>query len=110
MHLITPIVALPAIIMRLLLLFIILIPFAVNGQDLTKVTQINLRYNLGHHNFGDTGHYAKEEVIQFIPISKTKFVRTYYLVTKRYVANPATGQNNLSINVSCPEIGCLKNN
>ncbi len=84
--------------MRPLLLFIILFPLAVKGQDLTKVSQINLRYNVGHYNFGDTGYYAREEIIQFIPVSKEKFVRTYYLVTKRYVANPATGQNNLSIN------------
>lgn len=84
--------------MRPLLLFIILSPFVVNAQDLTKVSKINLRYTVGHYNFGDTGHYAKEEIIQFIPISKEKFSRSYYFVTKRYVANLTTGQNNLSIN------------
>lgn len=57
-----------------------------------------MRYNVGHYNFGDTGYYAKEEVIQFFPISKGIYARAYYLVTKRYVANQATGQNNLSIN------------
>ncbi len=83
---------------RPLLLAMILLPCVVKGQNLAKVTQIDLRYNIGHYNFGDTGHYAKEEVIEFTPISKSKFVRTYYLVTKRWVANPVTGQNNLSIN------------
>lgn len=77
---------------------LILFPFAAHGQDLNKIKKISLQYTVGHYNFGDTGRYEKEEIIEFIPVSKTRLSRNSFTTTKRYVHNPETKENNLSVN------------
>ena len=87
---------LPAIIMRQFVL-LILFPFASHGQDLTRVKKISFRYTVGHYNFGDTGRYEREEIAEFIPVSKNGLSRSTYTITKRYIPNPETKANNLSV-------------
>ena len=76
---------------------LILFPFASHGQDLTKVKKISFRYTVGHYNFGDTGRYEREEITEFVPVSKNSLLRSTYTITKRYVPNPETKENNLSV-------------
>ncbi|MBK8788164.1 MAG: hypothetical protein IPN43_17160 [Chitinophagaceae bacterium] len=87
---------LPAIIMRHFLL-LILFPFASQGQDLTKVKKISFRYTIGHYSFGDTGRYEREEITEFVPVSSNSFSRSTFTITKRYVQNSETKENNLSV-------------
>jgi hypothetical protein len=68
------------------------------GQDLTQIKKVSLHYTIGHYNFGDTGRYEKEEIIEFAPVSKNRFLRRSYKITKRYITNPQTKENNLSVN------------
>lgn len=77
---------------------LILFPFAAHGQDLNKIKKISLQYTVGHYNFGITGRYEKEEIIEFIPVSKTRLSRNSFTITKRYVHNLETKENNLSVN------------
>ena len=77
---------------------LILFPFAAHGQDLNKIKKISLQYTVGHYNFGITGRYEKEEIIEFIPVPKTRLSRNSFTITKRYVHNPETKENNLSVN------------
>jgi len=76
---------------------LILFPFASHGQDLTKVKKISLRYTIGHYSFGDTGRYEREEITEFVPTSNNSLSRSYFTITKRYVQNPETKENNLSV-------------
>jgi hypothetical protein len=78
-------------------ILLILLPFSAQAQDLTKVKRVSFKHTVGHYNFGDTGHYEKEEITEFVPISKNKFSRSAFIITKRYIANPETKENNLSI-------------
>lgn len=77
---------------------LILFPFAAHGQDLNKIKKISLQYTVGHYNFGITGRYEKEEIIEFIPVPKTRLSRNSFTITKRYVHNLETKENNLSVN------------
>ena len=78
-------------------ILLILFPFSTQAQDLTKVEKISFRYTIGHYNFGDTGRYEREELIEFIPESKTRFSRSSFAITKRYIPNTETKENNLSV-------------
>ena len=78
-------------------ILLILFPFSTKAQDLTKVEKISFRYTIGHYNFGDTGRYEREELIEFIPESKTRFSRSSFAITKRYIPNTETKENNLSV-------------
>ena len=84
--------------MRIFLL-ILLAPFLAQGQDLGLTSKVIFHYNIGHYNFGEAGQYAKEEIIEFTATSKQIFaLSSYKLITKAYIQNPTTKQNNLSRN------------
>jgi len=78
-------------------ILLILIPLSIQAQDLTKVEKISFQYRIGHYNFGDTGRYEREELIEFIPVSKSRFLRSSFAITKRYTPNPETKENNFSV-------------
>jgi hypothetical protein len=84
--------------MRKFLLVVLLFPIVLHAQDLNKINKIIFNYNIGGYNFGDTGYYAKEETVEFTRTKGKTFSRHTVDVIKRYVYNPATEQNNLSIN------------
>lgn len=85
--------------MRNLLLLLLLVPFIVQGQDLGLTSKVIFDYNIGHYNFGKTGPYAKEEIIEFTFTAKQSFaLSSYKLITKAYIQDPITKENNFSNN------------
>ena len=85
--------------MRHLLLLLWAFPFVVQGQDLDLTTKVIFNYNIGHYNFGETGQYAKEEIIEFTITPKQPFaLSSYKFITKAYIQDLTTKENNFSKN------------
>lgn len=79
------------------LLLLLLAPFIAQGQDLSSTSKVIFNYNIGHYSFGEAEPYAKEEIIELHPTSQQRFaLSSYKLITKAYVQNPVTKQNDLS--------------